>query len=847
MPDLALISAMTPLTGALALVILAVIGLVAVHRELLRRVLLRAGDPRPLGLFRIAFGLCLLLNIIEAAPQALYLFSDEGLFPHAAVGEMMGMDAMFGVGDGVRTPNGFADASALLHYLLSGRWSLLHLWDSPAFVHGYLAALMLACVGLVIGWRSRGCAVLCWLLYAGMLRRGDAHWGGEQVFCALLFPLMLSRCGEAFSVDNVLRCRRLRARGLLSGPGGPGDGAGAAPGPAHPQGLAAIYRRIPVWPQALIAAQLAICYAANGWVKTGPLWVSGDALMYSLHLDAYARLDWHPLVLALGPVPLRFITWAVLWWERLFPLVLIGLWLRTSAGVGAPASTGPARRVARACWLTLAVALALAAALPENLVEKPDDPARLVRALCLALAAAGIVLGLLLAGRTPALRLGARRWTLDRSVMVRIAMLWLGFGLAFHVMNFALLNVGAFGLATLSAYLLCGAGPAAVRALQRLARALARRGLPVPEHMSCETAIAAEDPTLSQHRRDAATLPAWALAGAGGLLLLGAALALAHGPQPGLNPEPRPWLIPGPRPWLSWWHGAWLVVGTGLVLLGWSRARRCNDADLPLREPWAYGPAGRLAAGGLIAYQLVALLVWQLPRWPALPHRDTARALVDPWMELSFNRQWWSMFAPNAPRHNPTLRTLIIAADGTRHDLRTELQHPEHLHRPYLWSDRSRKVSEGIVGRRKVLANWHARYLCRRWALDHAGETAQRVMLERVKAPILPHDPRDAADSFWSDARIEPIVGIDCADAPFAQPSPEQSARHGLPPAPPGTLRFTWPKGQPETWAERRALLDPLAPLWPLLALVLAGAITIWAREDRRRHVARIAARRLGP
>jgi hypothetical protein len=41
-----------------------------------------------------------------------------------------------------------------------------------------------------------------WLLYVGMLRRGDAHWGGEQVYCGFLFLLVLARCGEAFSVDN---------------------------------------------------------------------------------------------------------------------------------------------------------------------------------------------------------------------------------------------------------------------------------------------------------------------------------------------------------------------------------------------------------------------------------------------------------------------------------------------------------------------------------------------------------------------------------------------------------------------------------------------------------------------
>ncbi len=803
------------LTIALVLAALAVVGLIAVHRETLRRVLLRADDPRPLALFRVAFGLCLLMNLVEVAPQAVYLFSDEGLIPHAAVGQVHGMKAMLGVGDGVRSPEGFADASAALHYLLSGRWSLLHFWDAPWFVHGYLAVTMLACLGLVLGWRSRGCAALCWLLYAGLLRRGDAHWGGELVFCALLFPLMLSRCGEAFSVDNILRCRRLRIRGLLSRPGRAGDGSGAAPSPEHPQGLAAIYRRIPVWPQALIAAQLALCYAANGWVKAGPLWSSGDALMYALHLDAYARLDWHPLVLAIGPVPLRVATWIVLWWERLFPLVLIALWLRSTPDAPEP-RTG-ARWLARACWIGLAVALALAAAGLMNLAE--ETAARREHAVCLALAAVGVALGVLRGRRTSTSRRA-------RAAAGPVVALWLGVGLVFHAVNFALLNVGAFALATLTAYLLCGAGAPAVRGLQRISRALARRGVPVPEHMSLETAIACEDPNLPHLHRDGAALPGWAIAGAGGLVLLGAALALDGGARAGL----------------AWWHAAWLSAGTGLVWLGWSHARRGGDTDAPVQAPWAHGPAGRLVAGGLLGYHLVALLAWQLPRWPALPYRDTARALVDPWMELSFTRQLWSMFAPDPPHVNLTLRTQVIDAEGTPHDLRSEIQH--HLRRPYLWSDRSRKVIEGVAGRRTHLAAWHARYLCRRWALGHAGELPTRVILERVTAPVLPQDPRAAQDAFWAEARVEPLLAIDCADAPFAQLAPELRARHGLPPALPGALHYTWPTGQPATWAERRAALGPLPMLWPLLALVLAGAAAVWAREDRRRHVRRVAARR---
>lgn len=824
--------AATLLTGALVLGSLAGIGLITVHREALRRTLLRAGDPRPLGLFRITFGLCLLLNLREVLPHAEYLFSAEGLIPRAAVAQVHGMDAMLGVGDGVHEPAGLVDGSAALHYLLAGRWSLLHFWDSPGFVRGYLAVYLVACIGLVIGWRSRSCAALCWLLFAGLLRRGDAHWGGEQVYLGLLFPLMLSRCGEAFSVDNVVRCRRLRARGLLSRPAGPGAGTGAPPTPEHPQGLAAIYRRIPVWPQALIAAQLAICYAANGWIKSGPLWTSGDALLFSLHLDSYARLDWHPLALTFGPVPLRLATWTVLWWERLFPLVPLALFLRSAARCGAPPLAAIARRYARACWFALALALAMAAALPDNLVEKPGLPGATTRAVCLALAAAAIVLGLLRAGRPLTLRHGPRTWTLDRAWFARIAAPGLGIGLAFHLLNFALLNVGGFALATLTAYLLCGAGPAAVRGLQRLTRALARRRVPVPEHMAQETAIGAEDPSLPHLHRDAAALPGGSLLAAGGLLLLAAAFALGRGPRDGL----------------AWWHAAWLSVATGLLLLGWRRARRSHDADdldPPLREPWAYGPAGRLAAGGLLTYHLVALLLWQLPRWPALPYRDTARALVDPWMELSSTRQLWSMFAPNAPTRNQALRTIIVTADGARHDLRTELEH--HLHHPYLRQDRGRKIMEGIVGARPSLAPWHARYLCRRWALEHAGELPTRVILERVTAPILPYDPRAAIDYFWAEARVLPIQDIACADAPFAQPSPEQRARHDLPPAPPESLRYTWPKRHLGTWAERRAGIDPLAPLWPLLALLWCGAVGWWAREDRRRHVARIIQRRQKP
>jgi hypothetical protein len=250
---------------------------------------------------------------------------------------------------------------------------------------------------------------------------------------------------------------------------------------------------------------------------------------------------------------------------------------------------------------------------------------------------------------------------------------------------------------------------------------------------------------------------------------------------------------------------------------------------------WSYGPIGRVAAAGVTAYHLVALLLWQLPRWPSLPHRDAARALAAPWVELSHTPQVWAMFAPAPPRHSRDLRVTVRDAAGVDHDLGTELHRADNLRYPYLRHDRWRKVHENVVGARPGFARWHARYLCRRWALRHAGAPASSVILERLTAPLTPLESGDPIAYFWTHAEAEPVAAIDCATEPFAQPDDELRARHGLPPAPPRTLHFAWPKRMPADWAERRRSLDPWAPLWPLLALLLTAAAVAAARSTRRR------------
>ncbi len=773
------------LAPAVVLGLMCLVGWAVANHLRLRHVVLKTVDPRPLAVFRMLFGACLLLNLLEVWPLADYLFSSAGLIPHAAVAELRDPAALAGY-DGVHAR--FYDAQALLHYLAHGRWSLLHFADTPAFVRGYLTVLVAVVVGLIVGVRPRFCAVAAWFLYAGLLRRGNAHWGGEQVFCGFLLPLAVSRCGEAFSLENVWRCRRLRKLGLLSTRESPGAGTGSPPTAAHPQGLAAIYRRIPVWPQVVIAGQLGLLYFANGWAKSGPAWVAGDALALTLDHDPYTRFELHNLLVQLGPWPGRLATWTVMWWERLFPVVLVGMWLRASRS--APALTPRASHVARACLLGLAVALVMAALTP-GLAEKPDPTVMQPRVLALVVTAF-VVAGL--AVWPNAVTRGLAR--------VAVPGLWLGVGLAFHLANFVLLNVGAFALATLAAYVVCGGETAAVHGLHRVTRWLAQRGLPLPAHWQGESPISAEDRNLPHLQRNAVALPTWALAVACGLVLASATAGV--------------WTGSGRPQW--WWQGAWWLALAGLMIGGWRAARATNIAH----TNFAYGPAGRLAAASVMTYHLVALLLWQTPGWQAVTWRTHAREAVQPWMGATFTSQLWSMFAPNPPGENRSLRTVVRDAAGTLHDLRSELQHPENLVRPSIWPDRMRKVHEAIVGPRGKLGRWHARYLCRQWAQDHAGELPREVALFRVRAPKPPSESLDPVAWFWRHAQVTALDRVVCATEPFAQlvspPTVDVEA----------TTASTWPPTDPRH--------DPLLLLWPGAAGVLVVGFVLWARDDRRRR-----------
>lgn len=773
---------MIALAGLFVALLLA---LAVMHRELLRRAFLRAEDPRAMGALRIAFTACAIVGVLEPVVDAGWLFSDEGMFLREGAREFVAGDALAGFEDG-----GFVDAAALWHYLMSGSASLLHFCDTPTFITVWTTTLMLSLVGLLLGWHSRVCAWTAFLLLVGLLRRNNTWIGGEQVYCAGLFALAVSRCGHAYSVDNWLRCRALRRRDRLSEPGGPGAGAGTA------AGLAAIYRRIPAWPRLLLVGQVALIYGLNGLNKSGQTWWDGTAIFYVLQGD-WARFDGRPLVLWLGDDAIAWMTWFVRAWETLFPLVVLGLILRFIAREQLPPP-----RFARWLWLGCgATAVALAGLL---VAEHPRFAATDTDALmarwwigggCILLAIAGLYHRLhagISMGRRTFDRETLHRWLLGRRI-------WLTGALVFTAGLVLTLNVGAFPLAALTLTLALFRGEEVAAMLARL------RGCPV---------VLCEDRDLRQLHHDDAVLPMWSLAAAVATLFTGNAICMLGAP--------------------AWaWRWVVLAVGFALLVVG-RRAARSAREDSSL-GPWAYGPLGRLLAGSLCAVHVTALVVNAVPIWKNLEEfrRDLRRPTAW-WLGFSGVYQYWAMFSV-VPRNNTSIGGSVIDADGMEHDLPSEPARTGVA----LWNRRQSKIYSGMLGD-KHRQTWHARAVCRRFAREHGGAVPQRVTLVKRVAPIQPpwqEVPTDRLARFEADATTSPLLDIDCRNEPHGQWPAQLRERLGLLPSP---MPFV-PTADKSLWP---AVRDKHGALWPYDEwLALLACSTLWFSWRRRARARRPAGR----
>lgn len=423
-------------TGLLWLALACALGFFLVRPELWRRLWLERVDPRPAGLFRIAFGVVVLWTLLDLIPLMRFLFTDEGLWLPAM--------ARRNYGGSLRElwdpEYGFERWWSVLPALW-GKFSLFHLRADPAFVYAVFA-LTCACVtAMILGIRTRLATLASWFLINTFYTYSPIFYsGGDTVLRVFLFLGVLTRWGEAYSLDAWWR----RKRELLGG---------AAVIPA--------LRKIPAWPLRLMMLQLAIIYCATGALKSGLTWFDGTALFYALSLDHFYR---HPVQIQvatflhrIGFLPLA--TWITRTWETLFPLALLAAGLRAferdlSAGTW-PYAQVWRRRLSHALVVVVIVALAVVVGLTAYYYYRPEDgPLPVTREQAGALVLAGALatpalltgLYLWLRARRPRAHAWALRWLGGKR-------LWLSIGLVMHLVIDVAMNVGTFVQVMIAVYI----------------------------------------------------------------------------------------------------------------------------------------------------------------------------------------------------------------------------------------------------------------------------------------------------------------------------------------------------------------------------------------------------------
>jgi uncharacterized membrane protein YphA (DoxX/SURF4 family) len=217
---------------------------------------------------RIAVGAVLLFDILVLyAPMVRTLYGPNGF------GDVRHFDAMFG-------PPFW-------------RWSLLR-WLPPEWgPQALLVVWVIAALGLLLGYRPRMAALVCWIAAVSFTYANhNLHNGGDQLKLIVLLMLVFLPTDGRWAVRRHPLAR--------------GDG----PVLVQP------------WPIRLLMVQLAVMYFMNGYYKSmGPAWRDGSVMLFVAQNPSWAHFS--PDYLPLPDPALRFLAWVTVLWELLFPLLVV--------------------------------------------------------------------------------------------------------------------------------------------------------------------------------------------------------------------------------------------------------------------------------------------------------------------------------------------------------------------------------------------------------------------------------------------------------------------------------------------------------------------------------------------
>jgi hypothetical protein len=227
---------------------------------------------RPLGVFRIVIAVLVLCQLGSLSVDLDYWLTDRGV--------LQGTDARELAGPLRPSP---------LQYV-----------QDPVSVRCFFAGTAALAVLMGLGWRTRAVSVLLFLAMLSIFHRTiPTNCGPDNLLMLILFYLMLSPCGAAYSLDARRAARR---RG----------GTAAEP-------------LIVPWGQRLIQLHLCLIYFDTAVLKChGSSWLDGTAMHYVLNNPEVGRFDLSAL--SQYPLMLNVMTHGALFAE--FALAFL-LWSRS--------------------------------------------------------------------------------------------------------------------------------------------------------------------------------------------------------------------------------------------------------------------------------------------------------------------------------------------------------------------------------------------------------------------------------------------------------------------------------------------------------------------------------------
>jgi antimicrobial peptide system SdpB family protein len=232
-------------------------------------------SARPLGAFRIVFGLLALANLALLAFDIDYWFSNIGLL----------------LGEEARAVAGPLRPSPL-------QWV-----QDPTSIRVFFGATSLVCLLFTIGWQTRVMGVLFYLMMLSIHHRDTmTNSGADTLLLLIAFYLMLSPCGAAYSLDARREARR---RGTLAEP------------------------LIVPWAPRLLQIQLSLIYFTTAILKcNGANWLNGTAMHYVLNNTEIDRFNFSALTHY--PLLINLMTYGAVIMEF---FLVFGLWFRPTRRV----------------------------------------------------------------------------------------------------------------------------------------------------------------------------------------------------------------------------------------------------------------------------------------------------------------------------------------------------------------------------------------------------------------------------------------------------------------------------------------------------------------------------------